>query len=611
MGAILDAALEYAEAGYAVIPVKRSDKAPLTDHGLTDASTDPETIRTWWKQYPDANVAIVCGKVSGNLLAIDVDIKPEENKHGDFYIESWQAGHGGFPETVVQITGSGGRHYFFRCDNIDSYKNTVDAIPSVDIRGDGAYVVVAPSVYSDGRTYKWDRGVSLLDTDEVANVNQSVIELLELNKRGSRSKSKAVSKQMRDVKAGNRNQTLFRYAAAQRAYDVPIEITMDAARALSNTWSSPLSESEIQKTVESAYKYEPNEATIYGEPPEPEPETDELEMKSLDQFTEEDVEWLIQGYIPKEQITLICGTGGTGKTSVWVSLIASLSSGERTLFDGSKPDGFVTKREPMKILFFSGEDTIEHVIKKRLRVQRANMKNIYTLSIDDQRFDRVKFNSKFLEALIRKYRPSLCVFDPLQSFIDGRIKMSDRNAMRQNMRCLIEWGKRYHTTFLIVMHTNKLQNVWGRARMADSADLWDIARSILMVGDAGEDDLKYLSQEKSNYGKTGQTMLFKNENGNPTFSRWVDLKDRDFVLADAKKRNENKQHNDAEDVENMILSILEEYPDGLYTSELDSLILETGYKRWTINKAKSQLSKVKKIRYKKTGMDEHWKVFKV
>ena len=160
------------------------------------------------------------------------------------------------------------------------------------------------------------------------------------------------------------------------------------------------------------------------------------------------------------------------------------------------------------------------------------------------------------------------------------------------------------------MHTNKLQNVWGRARMADSADLWDIARSILMVGDAGEDDLKYLSQEKSNYGKTGQTMLFKNENGNPTFSRWVDLKDRDFVLAETKKRNENKKRNESEDVEAMILSILEEYPSGLYTTELDSLILETGYKKWTINKAKGQLSKSKKIKYKKEGMDEHWKVLK-
>ena len=78
MGAILDAALEYAEAGYAVIPVRRSDKSPYTANGLSDATKNPATIRQWWNWWPDANVAIVCGKVSGDLFAIDVDIKPEK-----------------------------------------------------------------------------------------------------------------------------------------------------------------------------------------------------------------------------------------------------------------------------------------------------------------------------------------------------------------------------------------------------------------------------------------------------------------------------------------------------------------------------------------------------
>lgn len=78
MGAILDAAIEYAEAGYAVIPVKRSDKAPYTPNGLADASKDADTLRQWWQHWPEANVAVVCGHVSGNLFVIDVDIKPEK-----------------------------------------------------------------------------------------------------------------------------------------------------------------------------------------------------------------------------------------------------------------------------------------------------------------------------------------------------------------------------------------------------------------------------------------------------------------------------------------------------------------------------------------------------
>jgi hypothetical protein len=75
---ILDAALDYAATGYSVIPV-RPDKTPYTQHGLKDASQDPDTIQEWWKTWPDANVAIACGKVSGNLVVLDVDMKNGKN----------------------------------------------------------------------------------------------------------------------------------------------------------------------------------------------------------------------------------------------------------------------------------------------------------------------------------------------------------------------------------------------------------------------------------------------------------------------------------------------------------------------------------------------------
>lgn len=612
MGAILESALEYAEAGLAVFPVKRSDKSPYTSHGLKEASKDADTIRRWWKQFPDANIGIACGEASGGLLVVDVDIKPSENKHGDEYLKSWEALHGDFPQTVCAKTGSGGLHIYLKAKNLDQYKNTVDAIPGVDIRGDGAYVVAPPSVYADGRTYEWQRGISASETEEIAEANQSVYELLDLNRKGEHKPQTSAKRSVRQVAQGQRNVTLFRYCCLQRGQDVPYEAALAGARAFCAEWNPPLSDAEIVKTLNSAYNnYQPNEQTIYGDAPEPEPEEDELNIKTLDEFVEQDVQWLIRGYIPKEQITLMCGTGGTGKTSVWVSLVASLSAGERTLFDGDIDQSFIPPREPQRIMFFSGEDTIEHVIKKRLHAQHANMKNIVTVSIDDSRFDKVRFGSKFLERLIAKYRPTLCVFDPLQSFIDPRVKMSDRNAMRQSMRCLIEWGKKYGTTFLIVMHTNKLLNVWGRNRMADSADLWDIARCVLMVGDTEDDGIKYLSHEKNNYGMTGKTMLFKNERGNPTFHGWTESKDREFVIAQAKTRNATTNKSSLEDVKEMILSELEERPDGMASSDLDDLLREIGFKSWSIQRAKSELKKDKKIGYHKTEMNGAWIVKKL
>lgn len=334
-------------------------------------------------------------------------------------------------------------------------------------------------------------------------------------------------------------------------------------------------------------------------------ENDDLVLPTLNEYEEEEIEWLINGYIPKGQITLLCGTGGTGKTSVWASLAASLSNGERTLFDGNN---YVEKRDPLNIVFFSGEDTVENVIKKKLRQEHANMNNIRTLSLTNERFEKVKFGSKYLNDVIRKYQPDLCVFDPLQAFINGNVRMADRNAMRQTMRPLIELGKN-GTAFLIVMHSNKLANAWGRNRMADSADLWDIARCVLMVGDADEQGhLKYISHEKSNYGKTGKTLIFNNDPGTPVFQYWSDKKDRDFVQEATKRRNAAKDNGTVQEVCNLILSELSEKPDGMLVEDIDGLMEALGFKAWMIKEAKQNLKQSSLIKYFKTGMASKWMV---
>jgi hypothetical protein len=67
--AMLHAALWYAELGYPVFPCAPGRKAPLTEHGLLEATTDAEQITEWWTQHSDANVAI---RADG-LVVIDID----------------------------------------------------------------------------------------------------------------------------------------------------------------------------------------------------------------------------------------------------------------------------------------------------------------------------------------------------------------------------------------------------------------------------------------------------------------------------------------------------------------------------------------------------------
>lgn len=455
MGAILDAALEYAEAGYAVIPVKRSDKTPYTENGLLDASKDPEVIKKWWKKYPKANVAIACGKVSGNLFAIDVDIKPDKNKHGDFSIESWQAQYDRFPETVIQKTGSGGLHYFFKYDKIADFKNKVEAIPAVDIRGDGAYVVVSPSVYENGRTYEWEHGVSIADKEEVAEANDSVIKLLELHPRKPNSKDKESSeeKQVRDVKAGNRNETLFRYACAQRAYDVPFDICLKAAEELTARWDDPLDYSEVIKLVESAYKYPVNEATIYGTLPEPEvDENGEFIKKLPEELSHEFLlsppppkDPIITGFLREGEAMLLSGNPKAGKSFLIVQLALAIATGRKWIGKACR------KR---KVLYIDGELSPE-MTADRIKGLREFMAMNYfpeNLHVINTKKDDVSLKDVADDFEHGLRDEKLVIIDPLYMFLNS--DENDNSQMKKEMehiRRITATG----TAVVVVHHMSK------------------------------------------------------------------------------------------------------------------------------------------------------------
>lgn len=70
MTGLLEAALRYAELGYAVFPCANAlNPAPITRHGFKNASTDPETIADWWHRFPTACI----GLATTGLVVIDVD----------------------------------------------------------------------------------------------------------------------------------------------------------------------------------------------------------------------------------------------------------------------------------------------------------------------------------------------------------------------------------------------------------------------------------------------------------------------------------------------------------------------------------------------------------
>lgn len=146
---LLIAALGYAARGWAVLPLRPRAKTPLTEHGLKDATTDPDIIPRWWARWPDANVGIATGQDSG-LIVIDID----EDHDGDQTLDQLEAEHGPLPTTMTSLTGAG-RHLLFQHPG-QALRNSAGRLGAgIDTRGDGGYIVAPPSVHPSGVAYEW------------------------------------------------------------------------------------------------------------------------------------------------------------------------------------------------------------------------------------------------------------------------------------------------------------------------------------------------------------------------------------------------------------------------------------------------------------------------
>ena len=330
--------------------------------------------------------------------------------------------------------------------------------------------------------------------------------------------------------------------------------------------------------------------------------TEKPVLRSLANTPEEEISWLIPDYIPSGQLTLLVGDGGVGKSAVWCNLVAGITSGQRTVLEQDIP---FSRGDRQLCMFFSAEDSAAAVLKKRLRKAGADEKRILFADLADDQFRDIKFGSVILEQLISEYRPALCVFDPLQSFIPADVQMSSRNAMRQCLSPLASLGEKYGTAFLIVMHTNKKLQVSGRGRCADSSDIWDISRSVLIAGDAG-DGLHYLSHEKSNYGALEETVLYSiGDGGTVCYKGTTAKKDRDFVaehsqaIRAAPARQEARQ---------MILDFLEDGEEH-EVAELDDAMKASGVSFSTLKRTKTELKTEGLITYRAEGYGQNKKFY--
>ena len=231
------------------------------------------------------------------------------------------------------------------------------------------------------------------------------------------------------------------------------------------------------------------------------------------------------------------------------------------------------------------------------------MMNLITLESSSAALLELRLGSPELSDFIHSYRPALCVLDPIQGFLPDGVNMASRNEIRACLAPLISLGEEYGTAFLLVCHTNKRAGAWGRTRLADSADLWDAARSVWMMGDAGNGK-RYLSQEKNNYGELQPTQLYTFSDTGMLLPAGVTHKrDREFQL-----ETQPRQAPKREGCKEAILALLEQHGGEMPSNELIDELKQAGYSIATVRRVRDGMKQEGMLRVFSKGQrgDKRW-----
>ena len=165
---MLEAALEYEEMGFSVIPIKSKEKSPplVAWQKYQKEKADSEQIKSWFYDYPSANLAIITGKIS-NLFVIDCDSNDSYN-----FLEDY------LPDNLiipVAKTPRGGKHLCFKYPHGGNLTIGAGVIKNLDFRGEGGYFLVHPSINGNGNGYEW---IIKPTRDNIPDMPEKLLEFL-------------------------------------------------------------------------------------------------------------------------------------------------------------------------------------------------------------------------------------------------------------------------------------------------------------------------------------------------------------------------------------------------------------------------------------------------
>lgn len=503
---ILNAALEYAQRGWAVFPCT-DKKVPFKDtNGHNDATKDPNEIKRLFGKYRASAIGVATGKISG-IFSFDVDVK--NGAVGEESYEQLINKYGELPDTPQFFTWSGGRQYIFKYpkDGIDSERGI---LPGIDIRGDKGYMCVPPSVVSGmlygqfkSGTYAWE-AQSHIDDVPIAEAPEWLINLVKEYEK----KNKKFKLPEGKIPKGTQDDSMFRLAYSLRAQNfTPDEIRSALQIALKKCEQDPqdpFTERDIERWIKSAYSYKPSSfseqdsAIILP--------FEEISPLSLAEFLKQDfppIEYLVEGILQKEGRTMISASTNTGKSFFLQDIALTIAGGQ-----GKFLDKFAVRRGRILYLDFEmGNSALKERFKKMC--VGAVIDNLFVKYLSG--FNLLdKSHQQFLEKWLSELNVDVLIIDPIGDAWDGN--ENEKKEVAALTSYLNALKDKFKISLLFSHHWRKLSKDNKRGgEMASGSYKWGawLEHHITLEGNIGS--LTVACEKSRNSAKFEPFMIKLNE----------------------------------------------------------------------------------------------------
>ena len=311
---LLEAALEYRRRNWCVIPISSKTKKPLVKWKPYKKKLPTEDeIREWWTLWSNARIAILTGTISGGLVVFDIDDSNLAQKVLDFGIK-----------TTIVKTSRGIHLYLKETKAISDFKNFRPAVEA-ELTANGHLFLVPPS-----------NGYEFLSQEEILSVPNALEYVKELLSKVGISLNIETSNGVHSlngyqvIEDGFRNDKLFRHACHLRDKGHNRgEITRIIYQMNERCCKPPKETNEVDKLIASALSYPARNPEFNSYPYiTKDVRKDYKNIEELYQETPKEIDWVWQGYLAKELVTLLSGHPRARKTTLIFHLIKELLAGK-------------------------------------------------------------------------------------------------------------------------------------------------------------------------------------------------------------------------------------------------------------------------------------------